>query len=200
MEFRRAQTPGKVLVELDREESLPLWAIEKATPLFQLENVLVPIDFSECSKKALVYALPYAREFGAAIFLLYVAPVRNAESETDSARAASLQEETIERARAELQKLAQELPSCIEVKTAVASGRAFEEIVVTAEAVNADLIVIGTHGAMGLRREVLGSTAERVARYANCPVLVVRERERDFVSTHRAETAAGTFPKERSMT
>lgn len=200
MKFRRAQTPGKVLVELDREESLPLWAIEKATPLFQLENILVPIDFSECSKKALVYALPYAREFGAAIFLLYVAPVQNEETETGSADASGLQGETVERARAELQKLAQELPSCIEVKTAVAIGKAYEEIVAAAEVVNADLIVIGTHGAMGLRREILGSTAERVARYANCPVLVVRERERDFVPTHRAETAAGIFSKERSMT
>jgi hypothetical protein len=37
---------------------------------------------------------------------------------------------------------------------------------------------------MGIEREYMGSTAERVARYANCPVLIVRERERDFVATN----------------
>jgi len=44
-----------------------------------------------------------------------------------------------------------------------------------------DLIVIATHGYTGLKHVLLGSTAERVVRHAPCPVLTVRERERDFV-------------------
>lgn len=198
MKFKRGQTPGKMLVELDRKELLPLWAIEKAATPFQLNNILVPIDFSECSKKALVYALPYAREFGATIFLLYVAHLQSATVETGSTDASGPDEQQIERARAELLKLAQELPATIEIQTAVVAGKPFEEIVATAQALNADLIIIGTHGAMGMRRDVLGSTAERVARYANCPVLIVRERERDFVSTHREVKRAGGFPNKRS--
>jgi len=43
------------------------------------------------------------------------------------------------------------------------------------------LIVLGTHGRTGAARWLIGSTAERVVRYATCPVLVVREREHDFV-------------------
>ena len=199
MKFKPTQTPGKVLVELDRGESLPAGANEKSTPLFQLENILVPIDFSECSKKALVYALPYAKEFGAKITLLYVAHFHYAASEMGSAEASVSEQQHIERAKNELLKLAQELPACIETKTAVVAGKPFEEIVATAEVLNAGLIIIGTHGAMGLRREFLGSTAERVARYANCPVLIVRERERDFVSTNRAGKTAGKLSVESSV-
>ena len=95
-------------------------------------------------------------------------------------------------------KLAQELPSTVEIQSAVVTGKPFEEIVATAEALNADLVIIGTHGAMGLRRDLLGSTAERVARYANCPVLIVREREREFVSTKRVVKTVGKLPNQRS--
>ena len=49
MKFKPTQTPGKMLVELDRGESLPAGANEKTTPLFELNNILVPIDFSDCS-------------------------------------------------------------------------------------------------------------------------------------------------------
>ena len=191
MKFRRARIPGKMLVELGSGEALPAGANEESTPRFQLKNILVPIDFSECSKKAIVYALPYAQEFRAKITLLYVANFHYATSEGGSAEAVVSEQQHIERAKIELLNLARELPSCLETKTAVVAGKPFEEIVATAEVLNADLIIIGTHGAMGQRHEILGSTAERVARYANCPVLIVRERERDFVSTNRAGKTGG---------
>ena len=47
----------------------------------------------------------------------------------------------------------------------------------------ADLIIISTHGYTGLKHVLLGSTAERVVRHAPCPVLVVRETEREFIAT-----------------
>src|SRR5262245_56117697 len=50
-----------------------------------------------------------------------------------------------------------------------------------ARALKADLIIISTHAYTGLEHALLGSTTERVVRHAPCPVLVVRERERDFV-------------------
>jgi universal stress protein A len=60
-------------------------------------------------------------------------------------------------------------------------GRAFDEITAAAREQKADLIVISTHGYSGVKHVVLGSVAERVVRHAPCPVLVVREHERDFV-------------------
>jgi len=184
MKFKPTQTPGKMLVELDRGESFPAGANEKTTPLFELKNILVPIDFSDCSKKALAYALPYAREFGANITLLYVARFDYAASEMDSSEAPVLEGAHLERAKKELLKITQKLPVGIKIKTVVLTGKPYQEIVAAARDLDSDLIIIGTHGAMGVEREFMGSTAERVARYANCPVLIVRERERDFVTTN----------------
>jgi nucleotide-binding universal stress UspA family protein len=52
-------------------------------------------------------------------------------------------------------------------------GTAWNRIVGAAKSWNADLIVLGTHGRTGLKHALMGSTAERVVRHANCPVLVV---------------------------
>ena len=46
-----------------------------------------------------------------------------------------------------------------------------------------DLIIIATHGHTGLTHVLLGSTAERVIRYAPCPVLVVQPKEHEFVTS-----------------
>ena len=50
-----------------------------------------------------------------------------------------------------------------------------------AEELDVDLIIMATHGVRGWKHFGLGSTADRVARAAPCPVLVVREREREFI-------------------
>ena len=56
----------------------------------------------------------------------------------------------------------------------VCIGRAWQEIVKTAERRSCDLIVIATHGYTGLKHAMLGSVTEKVVRYAPCPVLVFR--------------------------
>jgi nucleotide-binding universal stress UspA family protein len=66
-------------------------------------------------------------------------------------------------------------------KTLVREGRSFHEIADAARTLKVDLIIISTHGHTGLKHALLGSTTERVVRHAPCPVLVVREREREFV-------------------
>jgi nucleotide-binding universal stress UspA family protein len=70
----------------------------------------------------------------------------------------------------------------VEVRTEICQGTPYEEIVKVAKAEEVELIVIATHGFTGFKHFLLGSTAERVVRTAPCPVLVVREKERDFVS------------------
>ncbi len=57
----------------------------------------------------------------------------------------------------------------------VLTGRPFNQICKLADRINADLIVISTHGHTGWERVLLGSTAERIIRHAPCPVLVVRQ-------------------------
>ncbi|MEO8429280.1 MAG: universal stress protein, partial [Verrucomicrobiota bacterium] len=60
---KESQLPG----ETPKNESAPL-------PVFKLKKILVPVDFSQCSEKALQYAIPFARQFGATITLLNVVP------------------------------------------------------------------------------------------------------------------------------
>ena len=59
-------------------------------------------------------------------------------------------------------------------------GIAFEVITNTARDCKIDLIALTTHGKTGLKHMFMGNTAERVARHAPCPVLVVRKREHEF--------------------
>ena len=65
----------------------------------------------------------------------------------------------------------------IPVETQVRIGDPVEQLISVALETRASLLVIGTHGRRGLRRLVLGSVAERVARGAPCPVLIVRPRD-----------------------
>jgi nucleotide-binding universal stress UspA family protein len=75
----------------------------------------------------------------------------------------------------------EEIEELVPVKADVRSGKTSREIADYAREISADLIVIATHGRTGLDRMLLGSTTELLVRYAPCPVLVVREREHEFV-------------------
>jgi nucleotide-binding universal stress UspA family protein len=68
-----------------------------------------------------------------------------------------------------------------QLKWKVRAGVAAHEIVEAAKELDVDLIVIATHGFTGWKHFCIGSTAERVARVAPCPVLIVREKEHEFI-------------------
>src|SRR6186713_2625063 len=76
MKAKPSKYPGKVVLEINRRDDPLLAAASNgpATSPFRLKRILVPIDFSDCSKKALQYALPLAKQHRAAITLLYVVP------------------------------------------------------------------------------------------------------------------------------
>jgi universal stress protein A len=106
------------------------------------------------------------------------------------------EERLIEEARERLPRFrAAELDPHLHVETLVVNGGPAHEICQTAEAQAADLIVMGTRGRTGLKHFLLGSIAEKVVRYAPCPVLVVRERERDFIVTAAGIAAAISLPE-----
>jgi len=156
---------------------------EASSPVpIALKSILVPVDFSESARKALQYALAFARLFKAEITLLHVAPELAEESRVTFSMP-ELQQELLQDAA---QNLAKEIERAatpeVSLKPVVKKGTPYYEIVEAAREMNADLIVIGTHGRTGLKHVFMGSTAERVVRHAPCPVLVVREREHEFVT------------------
>lgn len=160
--------------------SLP--RVEILPSLVRVKDILVPIDFSEPSGKAVQYALAFAKEFDAKITFLYVVepPVFN----DFEANPLALDFERAQRSAREKMtalRLQQggDARYIKEVKTAV--GKPFQEIDRFASNLKMDLIVIATHGRTGLKHVLMGSTAEKVVRHAPCPVLVVRESEREMI-------------------
>ena len=76
MKFKPIRKNSGVVLELGPLESRlpadPREQVATPRPVFQLKKILVPVDFSDCSKKALQYALPFARQFEAELALVHV--------------------------------------------------------------------------------------------------------------------------------
>ena len=141
----------------------------------RLKKIVVPIDFSETSAQALPYAAALAERFGAEITLLHV--IEPLPLPADSGYVpASTQSADQDTAQTHLLTLSREaFDGDIPARTLVRRGQPFQEITDRASSLGADMIVLTTHGYTGLTHVLLGSTAERVVRHADCPVLVVRE-------------------------
>ena len=154
------------------------------TPPFHgpLQRILVPLDFSKDSEKALIYAASLARKFGAKTSLLHVLPPAFFAGEMGVVPDVVPPAESVETCRDRLGNIGKNLAvSELVENLIVRDGTPFEQICGVARESEIDMIVIATHGVTGLRQLFLGSTTEKVTRHAPCPVLVVRERERDFV-------------------
>jgi nucleotide-binding universal stress UspA family protein len=137
--------------------------------------ILVPVDFSVSAEQALDHACALASKLDAKVHLVHalVSP--------PSVLQVALTEDIIENlvkghveALETLVRARQGTASFGEVTVEVGDPR--DTIVATAKTIDADLIVMGTHGRRGLSRVVMGSVAEDVMRNAPCPVLVVREK------------------------
>jgi nucleotide-binding universal stress UspA family protein len=165
----RLLSPTEVLVSTPKHV-LPLG--------LSLKTIIVPVDFSQPSNNALRYAIRLAEQFGSILRLVHVvepAPFLNDMSNVALIRSDA---EIAKAAKVRLQALTQdEIEELIPVYAEVRIGKPYQEIIAAAKTTGADLIVIATHGYTGLKHAFLGSTAERVVRHAQCPVLVVREEK-----------------------
>lgn len=146
------------------------------------KSIIVPIDFSDTSIKALDYALAIAEEFGSQIHLVHVLEFPAVFNSTSQPSYANWDNEAKKSATIRLAELVEEkIDELISVNSEVRFGRAYQAVCETAKEQKADLIVIGTHGFTGLKHLLLGSTAERVIRHAPCSVLVVRKQISRYV-------------------
>ena len=136
----------------------------------RLLRILVPLDFSGKSRQALRYAIPLAQKFSARIHLVHVLPDPGKTPKDDLIR---LRLAALKRLG---QTAAQLMPPRLQAENAVLTGRPAEEILALAEKNSIDLIVLTTKGQSGLKRALVGSTAEQIMRHALCPVMSVRRR------------------------
>ena len=140
------------------------------------KRILVPLDFSEGSLKALEYALSLAARFHARLILLHaVEPTVFPGSFQDLGATVDLANQNLlQSGRERLAELSEKrIGGRFPAELIVRVGHAHSEIPDTARAVGADLIVLGACSVPGQRQTPLGGTAERVLRHASCPVLTV---------------------------
>lgn len=150
---------------------------------FNLKKILVPVDFSETSMKALDHAVYAAKLNSADITLINVveSTYSYAPSTDYTALAfnniASYEKSVIKQSKEHLLKLAATIrkKEGININSIVSTGWVKEEIINTAESIKADIIIMGTHGVKGFREFLTGSNTFRVVNEAKCPVLSVQK-------------------------
>ncbi len=149
----------------------------------KINNILVPIDFSEYSIKALDYAVDFGSCFGSKLFLIYVnePPLYPADFSMGQVVLPEVDENFLNRAEEELDTLiANKIRGKLQAEKIVKTGKPFIEIIETAKEKEIDLIIIATHGHTGVEYLLFGSTAEKVVRKAPCPVLTLRNPIKNF--------------------
>jgi universal stress protein A len=169
----RATTKSKMKKQSSRQRA-PERARAGAAPPVP-KRILVPLDFSEFSDRALQYAARLAREFKAELFLLHVVEAFPIDYILGIKAAEEANRRQLEQGESRLRKVSDRLTAenSITASASVSFGKPFQQIVEFARMHEIDLIIIATHGYTGLKHIQLGSTAEMVVRNATCPVLVL---------------------------
>jgi nucleotide-binding universal stress UspA family protein len=142
------------------------------------QRILVPVDGSPTSERALQEALRLARQQSGRLELVHVlgdVRLMEANSYINYAEMKDAMTSAGKKLLAQTQMAAQQSGTAAEVKLLEAGGtRIASAIVEEARQWQADLIVIGTHGRSGFSRVLFGSVAEGVVRTAHIPVLLIR--------------------------
>ena len=143
------------------------------------QQILVAVDGSETSSRALAAAIELAREAGARLEPLYVVDVPLMSYDVPGYDPSYVRDALVEEGRHVLAD-ATALMSAAGVKgtsrlveTDLTGDDTAHRILLAAQELNADVVVMGTHGRRGVQRLVLGSVAEHFLRIATCPVLLI---------------------------
>jgi universal stress protein A len=146
----------------------------------EIRRILVPVDFSECSRAALEGAVLLAERFGGSIDVLhvwntphYVGPEFLIREPGETGH--PLAKEALTEAERRMREFLSGIRPGGKFQVRFEQGKPFETIIKLAGDEHFDAIVMGTHGRSGLQHLVLGSVAEKVVRSASCPVMTIRQ-------------------------
>ena len=159
---------------------------------FRIKTILVPVDFSNCSREGLRYAIAFAKEFGAKIILLHATYLGYVYSSEGTAiyDIPGLQKAARKTAERKMRELLRALNfGAVKFETAFTDGSPVIDICAFAKNHDVDLIITSTHGFTGFTHVLIGSIAEQVVRHAPCSVLVVPSHPR--VRTANLAKSAG---------
>lgn len=140
-----------------------------------LHKILIPIDGSRPSYKALSYAIDIARNKDITLTLLYVAEPQKEISDFERVSLGGYIPDNIKTKGYELlSELLQEIPSDIKTQIFVEIGSPAEIIVDKAQTEQFDMIIMGSRGLSKLKSIFMGSVSQYTLQYAHCPVLIIR--------------------------
>lgn len=180
---------GSVAENVIRTANCPVLTVgkvdeEKNKETEKIKSILVPIDFSEHSKKALAYATELAVAYQAKLQLLHIidTPIYPTFYVVDQLATTSIATNIKSRVLENMSNLLKSLGDYKVVSEVHAmEGRAAHDIATFAVENNSDLIVIATHGLTGMERFLLGSVTEKVVRIAKKPVFTVKPYGRQMI-------------------
>lgn len=154
-------------------------------------TILHPTDGSTGTAHVTLQAIDLAKQYDATIHAVHVIDSDVTSLLTDAGKDKNQLEQRGEMAVESVERLASE--HGVTVETTVLDGSPSSKILNHAEEIDADIIVAGTHGRSGVKRQVLGSVAERLVRHAEMPVMTVRLPETDETvadADHAADIAS----------
>ena len=142
-----------------------------------MKNILVPVDFSEHSDNALRAAATLAKKNNAKIYAIHMVGIM-------PAIVARMEEKTSEEVKRHLELAKEDMRQFldktylidVQVESIITINKVFEELPIVAKKINADLIIMGSHGAKGIEELLVGSNTEKVIRNTDTPILVVKQR------------------------
>ena len=146
-----------------------------------MNNIIVPIDFSECADNALYMASSIARKVKAKLHLVHTLNMADSvllDAEDDAVRAAPYIKAMEKKFETYVNK---PFLKDLEVNYSVRQSVIHQEIDEIINEVNADLIVMGSHGTNGFHEFFIGSTTQKVVRNSMVPVMVIKEKMEGFV-------------------
>lgn len=146
-----------------------------------MKTILVPVDFSEYSEFALEVAASIAKDKGANIIAVHMLGLSNAFLTKDESEEVYNAMYYMKLAKKRFKEfLNKPYLKDIEVTDTIRNYKDFSELNKVAKEFQADLIVMGSHGTSGFAEIFVGSNTEKVVRTSEIPVLVIKERMKDF--------------------
>lgn len=146
-----------------------------------MKRIIVPVDFSEQSEFALKVAVSLAKKYDSQIFALHMLELTQGVFSSPEGPYIDQSLFFLELAKKRFNTfLDKPYLKGIAITPIIKHFKVFSEVNEVAEKHGADLVVIGSHGAEGLKEIFLGSNAQKVVRHSNVPVLVVKNEMPDF--------------------
>lgn len=143
-----------------------------------MKKIIVPVDFSKHSYYALEVGATLARRIDATLFVLHILDLPHMALDDGDTPASIFMLKQVKKRMAETLK--KPYLEGLNVEDEVVYDQPIDYISEKANDINADLIVMGTHGASGSKEAFIGSNTEKVVRTADIPVLAIKNRNPEF--------------------